>query len=133
MHSKNQLCGKLTVVQLKWSGLMILNLENETSVKQQLDPLFLWSSQCLTNELIKILPATMQRKLIYNESDRRKRSMVVSHPRCTLSTPSNPIIIYNPFPIQPPSCSPHPFCIASPSHSIRMSTTTVYLAPNQVW
>lgn len=31
-----QLCGKLMVLYLRWSRLMILNLENEKSVKQQL-------------------------------------------------------------------------------------------------
>lgn len=44
MYSKNKLCRKLIVVHLRWSVLMIWNLENEKPVKQQLDPLFCWAS-----------------------------------------------------------------------------------------
>lgn len=58
--------------------------------------------------------------------------MVVSHPYCILSTPSNVMIIYNPFSIQPSACSPYPFSIARSPFQCVCILQPFYLPPNQV-
>lgn len=58
--------------------------------------------------------------------------MVVLHPYCILGTPSNVMIIYNPFSIQPSACSPYPFSIARSPFQCVCILQPFNLPPNQV-